>query len=167
MPHGHLSTQTRLRLIDWSACLVEPCVAEGAFFFVLLPVRVQATSSTSRAANAHWEALLLKVLSLFRAARYELLCRCRPFAATARSTTSLEGLPLHVVLHSCSRYLPQLLLTAFTDISSSSFHLVVGVGRHGVRSDCRTSQPLDNGLRVVSQARHRVQRVFPSTPTVF
>ena len=40
------------------------------------------------------------------------------------------------------------------EILFSRFHLVAGVGRLGVLSDCRTSQRLDNSLRVISQARH-------------
>ena len=41
-----------------------------------------------------------------------------------------------------------------------AFTLSMAVGRLGARSDCPTSQRLDSGLRVVSQARHRVQRAF-------
>ena len=88
-------------------------------------------------ANARREALL-KVLSLLRAARPELLCRCclcRRFAATASSTSPRSRhSSLHHVLHSCSLQGLQPLQKAVMGI----FHLVSGAGHLGVQSDCHT-----------------------------
>ena len=147
MPHGQwapLDADTPV-FIDRSARLVEPCVVDGASL-LLLPVLVQAASSTSGAestvdaAHTHREALL-KVLSLLRTARSELLCRHRRVTATASSTPFLEGLSLHFLLMKkcCDRGFPlrcsyrwlQLLRKVFTEISCSCSHLVDGVGRLG------------------------------------
>ena len=110
-------------------------------------------------------------------AHSELLARYRHFSAIASSTPSLEGLSLHIVFHNCCdlafplRYicrLLQLLRKAFTEISRSCFHLVDGVGRLGVWSDCPTSQPLDNCRLLTSAMQGSI--CFPSgrcTPIVF
>ena len=106
VPHGQwapLDADTPA-LIDRSARLVEPCVADGAFFFCSFPCLRRPDQAcpapTPLSVNAHRKASL-KVLSLLRATRSELLCRCRRFTATAPSTLSLEGRSLHVVLHNC------------------------------------------------------------------
>ena len=144
------------RLVDL-VLLMEP-------FVLILPVLVQAASSTSSAEST--------VAARERPSRgFVVESLVAPPSCSLRAVLSLPSLHRRCNKHHLARGFfgarsQQLLLTAFTEISCSSFHLVDGVGRLRVRSDCPTNQPLDNGLRVVSQAGHRVQRAFPSGRTI-
>ena len=58
---------------------------------LLLPVLVEAASRTPGAARECSSRTRVEGLALIRAARSELLCRCRRFTATASSTPLARG----------------------------------------------------------------------------